>query len=376
MNSSIEEIIRVRALRATQGSHTVYMLFLPGRDVLRIADIARLERDSKAGLQGFQRKEVREHVNEIAAYLEKGEVLFPNAIILALSPDTKFKQSRGTTPDVSTDSADAGQLEIPVRLEGARVAWIVDGQQRSLALSKVKDSTLIVPVVAFECESLDIQRQQFILVNRARPLSRRLVDELLPDTTPHLLPKGLKLRTLPSSLCNSLNTHTDSPFAGLIHRSSHNGSGKQAVVTDTAISNMIKKSLNNPNGALAAFAEPGQETGDATKMAEFLKAYWWAVRDTWPEAWGKKPEQSRLMHSAGIAAMGDLMDRISARCDANGDARKMFRAELGRISNKCAWTRGSWPEIERPWDDIESTTKDIKMLSQLLVQLYAKAIRV
>ena len=39
------------------------------------------------------------------------------------------------------------------------------------------------------------------------------------------------------------------------------------------------------------------------------------MRDTFPDAWGKPAEQSRLMHGAGIRAMGRLMDRIMSALD-------------------------------------------------------------
>ena len=366
-----DEMIKVRALRTKQGAHILYMLFMPGSQILQVADIARLERRGNSRLVGFQRRKVREHVNEIAEYLGRKDVLFPNAIILALSQEVTFKQSRGPDLKLSFDGAAAGQLEIPIRKEGERVAWIVDGQQRSLALEKVKGVMLPVPVVAFESESVDMQRQQFILVNRARPLSQRLIDELLPATSGDLLPRDLKLRALPSFLCDKLNSSKDSPFHGIINRSSGNGTERRGVVTDTAIIAMIRRSLSNPNGALAAFALPGQETGDAGRMLALLVAYWRAVKEVFPEAWGRKPEQSRLMHSAGIAAMGDLMDRISTRVTLSKNVQRVFKTELSRIADDCAWTRGSWPDLDRSWDDIQSTPRDIKALSQTLVRLYA-----
>lgn len=370
-----KETIKVRALRSKQGSHVVYMLFMPGSQVLQVADIARLERTGTSRLEGFQRQKVREHVNEIAEYLSNKDVLFPNAIILAVSPDVVFKQSRGPDLKLTFAGAVSGQLEIPIRTEGERAAWIVDGQQRSLALEKAKNLTLPVPVVAFESASVDVQREQFILVNRARPLSQRLVDELLPATTGGLLPLPLKLRAMPSLLCDKLNETKGSPLQGLISRSAATGGKRRRVMSDTAIIAMIKRSMGNPNGALAAFAEPGQETGDAQKMLALLMAYWSAVREVFPDAWGKKPETSRLMHSAGIAAMGDLMDRIAARADLSKNMQRAFKTELSRIAPDCAWTRGSWPDLDRAWDDIQSTPKDIKALSQTLVQLYAGSLR-
>lgn len=363
--------IKVRALQTLQGNVPVYLLFLPGAELHKIADIARVERSSKGKLEGFQRKEIRDHVNAIAVYLDKGSVLFPNAIILALSPEVKFRQSRGPALEATHNHAYAGQLEIPVRPEGERAAWIVDGQQRSLALRKSKNVSLPVPVVAFETNSIETQREQFILVNRAKPLSQRLIDELLPETSGILLPRDLNARKLPSALCDVLNRSKDSPFYGLIRRSSQNKDAKPIVI-DTAVIDMIKRSLNSPNGALAIFRTLGEQHGDATKMATLLKDYWSAVREVFPSAWGKDPQESRLMHSAGIIAMGDLMDRIAARAPVQSGLKGFFSQELARVAKHCSWTHGVWPKINRRWDEIENTNKDIKLLSQVLVQLYAE----
>ncbi len=62
-------------------------------------------------------------------YLDQGDVLFPSGDIRWFSPEVTFVQSRGGKPDGALDAGDAGTLSIPVRPEGNRVAWIVDGQQ-------------------------------------------------------------------------------------------------------------------------------------------------------------------------------------------------------------------------------------------------------
>lgn len=68
--------------------------------------------------------------------MSQGNVLFPNAIILALSPEIHFAASRGTRPTGDENIAQSGTLTIPIYEEGRRIAWIVDGQQRSLALAQ------------------------------------------------------------------------------------------------------------------------------------------------------------------------------------------------------------------------------------------------
>ena len=132
---SDQDHLVVRALKTQQGVGVdVYAFFLYGSDITRIADISRIARDEADQLKGFQRKEIRGHVNAIVEFLDSGPVLFPNAIILALSPEIEFKNARGTKPEGMVDAADSGTLTIPIRPEGQRAAWIVDGQQRSLRL--------------------------------------------------------------------------------------------------------------------------------------------------------------------------------------------------------------------------------------------------
>ncbi|WPH16280.1 DGQHR domain-containing protein DpdB [Variovorax paradoxus] len=369
------QVVIAPAVRSKQGNITLYLTFLPGSDLLRIADIRRLQRDKNQKLEGFQRQEIRDHVNEIAQYLDHGGTLFPNAIILALEPSIKFDGSRGPPKsDVTVKDAALGRLHIPVHEEGQRLAWIVDGQQRSLALSKSSNPGLVVPVVAFVTDSIQVQREQFILVNRAKPLPQRLIDELLPETQGISLPRDLTMRQMPSRLCDALNSHEQSPLRGLIKRSSQT-SGSGQVVTDTAILDMIKRSLNNPIGALADFKALGDETGDANSMLQTLIDFWTAVRDTFPDAWGLPPSESRLMHSAGIAALGDLMDRMAARVTTRKGQREYFATELARIKKDCAWTAGMWKGLDREWDQIQNTPQDVKMLSQTLVQLYAQKIK-
>ena len=89
--------LSVRALRTRQGSgNDVFTFFLPGRQITEVADITRIERDEEHNLQGFQRREIQSHVNSIVTFLDQGPVIFPNAIILALSPEVSFRQARGS----------------------------------------------------------------------------------------------------------------------------------------------------------------------------------------------------------------------------------------------------------------------------------------
>lgn len=352
--------ITVRALRTRQGDNIeVFAFFLPGHQVAQIADISRLRRGDGM-LDGFQRKEIRAHVSEIADFLSQGPVLFPNAIILALSPQVKFKMARG--PSGKEGSVRSGELLIPIKPEGQRAAWIVDGQQRSLALARAEKADLLVPVVAFVSGDIETQRAQFILVNKAKPLPQRLIDELLPSMS-MILPKALKARQIPSALCDELSENPASPLRGMIKRESQ-VEGPTGVITDTALTKAITANLR-PAGALGAYdLDNGLEAS-----FQALCTYWSAVRDTFPEAWGRSSSDSRLMHTAGIQVMGALMDPIWTRADASARPEAEVAAALARISPYCRWTEGTWEGLGWVWNDVQATPRHIKGLSEHLLKL-------
>lgn len=360
------DTLSVRAIKAEQADGTdVFAFFLHGSDITRIADISRIQRDENE-LKGFQRREIRNHVNAITEFLDSGPVLFPNAIILAISTEVEFASARGRKPGNICEVGDAGTLTIPIYPEGERAAWIVDGQQRSLALAKAKDKSIAVPVVGFVSAELETQREQFILVNKAKPLSTRLINELLPEVSV-LLPRDLTARKLPSTLCNALNTDPSSPFHRLIRRES-NAKDKVSFITDTALIEVMRLSLKSPMGALGQYKRSGGGA-DTSAMYETLLLYWGAVRKAFPDDWGLPPTKSRLMHSAGIRAMGALMDQIMLRADASPNREQTVREALERIAPHCHWTSGRWDEIDLGWNDIQSTSQHITKLTDHILHL-------
>ena len=365
--SAKEKEVVVRAVKTQQGQAIdVFAFFLYGSDLTRIADISRIARD-EGELRGFQRKEIRAHVNAITEFLDSGPVVFPNAIILALSSEVEFKNARGSRPEGMTDVADSGTLTIPVRPEGQRVAWIVDGQQRSLALARAKNSKIAVPVVGFVSPDVETQREQFILVNKAKPLPTRLINELLPEVSA-LLPRDLAARKLPSELCNLLSKDPKSPFHKMVKRTS-DGGDEVGLVTDTALVEAIKQNLKAPLGALSQFKLGGSEGTDAASMHRVLVQYWSAVRDAFPDAWGKPATESRLMHSAGIRVMGALMDPIMLRADSSPAPDSEIRESLTRIGPHCCWTEGTWEGLGWRWNEVQSTPQHISRLSEHLIRL-------
>jgi len=361
-----DNILTVRALRTIQKKNIyTFSFFLPGSKLISIANISRIKRDVDESLEGFQRKEIKNHVRGIVDYLDEGDVLFPNAVILALDIDTQFKASRGTKPEGDESVAEAGILKIPYGKDDEKKAWVVDGQQRTLALSRTKNTDIPVPVIGFISPDLEVQRQQFIIVNKAKPLPSRLINELLPEVNKSL-PRDLKLRKLPSELCNMLNVDQDSPFNDMIKRVSDEESF--GVITDSSIEKMIQRSLK-PLGILNQYKGIGGEQNDTDGMYEVLLFYWSQVKATFPEAWNLTPQKSRLMHSAGIRSMGVLMDQVMMRIETSSDPAAELKKTLHKMKPYCRWTSGTWESLGWKWNEVQSTPSHINKLSENLCRL-------
>lgn len=357
----------IRALRSYQAGVPLYTFFLPGAKVLEVADICRMSR-SKDGLDGFQREAIQRHIQGMVQYLDSGQVLFPNAILLALSPRASFARSRGPTPEGLIEAGEAGVLKLPRPSDGSKCAWIVDGQQRSTALARAEDSSLPVPVVAFVSDDLQTHREQFVLVNKARPLPKRLVDELLPEVDSAHLPADMVMRQIPSALVDRLDADSTSPFFGMIRRTT-TAKSPERVITDSALVRTLQRQIHQPLGALASFRSLDGASTNPSGMFETIVLFWDAVKESFPGAWGLPPEQSRLTHSAGIESVGALMDYLMPRAAQQDDPRGYLVKTLRRIAPSCAWTSGAWPDLNCAWNEIESTSKDIRRLTDQLIRL-------
>ena len=359
------------ALRLAQDpEHPLFLVAMTANELLSVAGIAHVSRDGTGKLDGYQRPEARRHIRNIVEYLDSGDVLFPNSIIIALSEEAAFERARVRSLQIG---AAHGTLRIPVPAEGEpKTVWVVDGQQRLMALSKSKKRDMLVPVNAFFASDVGMQRDQFLRINSAKPLPRGLITELLPEINTRL-PAKLDARRAPSTLCDLLNHDPASAFYGLIHRPSMPKAAKHsAVVTDTSVVQMIEQSLASASGCLFPYRNVATGTTDVVAVHHLLVVYWNAVRDTFPEAWGLAPRNSRLMHGAGIRALGRVMDRVMSNIDPDDpNASALARRELAVLRPACRWTAGAWDELGGlPWNQIQNTPTSIRSLGDFLLRVY------
>ena len=225
-------------------------------------------------------------------------------------------------------------------------------------------------VVGFVAAGDAEQREQFILVNNAKPLPNGLVYELLPATDAHP-PTALGKRGFPVTLLDRLNLNDDSPPEGRVKTPTM----PDGLVKDNSLVRMIENSL--ADGTLYRLRGRPGEAADAEGMLRVLKAFWSAVAAVFPEAWGKKPEESRLLHGAGVVSLGYVMDAIADRgCGSGLPTEDLFRANLEALKPVCRWIDGHsefGPGLLRKWNEVQNTPKDIQVLANyLLVQYKAR----
>ena len=148
------------------------------------------------------------------------------------------------------------------------------------------------------------------------------------------------------------------------------------MITDTAIINMVRNSLNNPLGALAPYRSANTGPSDIQGMYRLLCDFWNAVKETFLKHGANHQPRVVLCTPAGIQAMGVLMDRIYGRHAGTTNEAKAVRADLERIAPDCSWTKGVWEGINLSWNEVQNTNRHIKQLADTLVRLHGtKGIR-
>ncbi len=340
------------AVCAQQSSeHKVLSFAASAADVLRFASIERIGRDAQGELSGFQRPQVAAHIREIRDYLEKPNAVLPNPIVVAFT-------DRAAIEDLGN-----GAVRLSIDMSAGVPGLVVDGQQRLSALAEVNRDFQIF-VSALICRDEAELRRQFVLINNTKPLPKSLIYELLPTVDD--LPPRLSRRSVASSLTARLNFE-NTALKGYIKQHTQ----PEGIIADTVMQKIIMESLSN-----GVMRELIRGLKGEQRCVRLMSNFFEAVKCVFPEAWhGQKPHSSRLLHGAGIQAMGDVMEVLAQR----GEARSVeeFRQGLLCLQGKTAWTSGEWylgGEIRR-WNGLQNINRDIALLKHYLIGIVKADLR-
>lgn len=336
------------AVRANQSpEHEVLTFAASASDILKFAQIERVSRDAQGDLFGFQRPQIAGHIREIQDYLTKPDSILPNAVVVAF------------TDRVEVEDLGSGVVKITIDMANGAPGLVVDGQQRLSALTATKREDFQVFVAAMVCRDEAELRRQFVLINNTRPLPKSLIYELLP--TVKGLPNRMEVRSAAASLTARLNYSDISSLRGMI-RQHTNPAG---VIIDTAVQRALMASLSD--GVMRDLIQ--EDNGQRKCMilaSEFFRAVAHEFKDDWI---AHNPKTSRLVHSAGIQAMGYVMELLAA----NGSRSWTdFAAGLKCLQGKTAWSTGSWDFGDgdvRRWNLIQNVNRDILALTHYLTSI-------
>lgn len=355
--------LELPALEVTQEPGlAIYLFAVEGKLLSQFTAVSGVRRDGPGStLLGYQRPQVLRHVEEIRRYLDSPGAMLPNALTVAFDDRVRFEPLPLPLP-TPVAYARFGLLRVPASgLAGPdRAGWLVDGQQRAAAIGRAARTSMPVAVAAFIDPDPGRQREQFLRVNAARPLPRSLLLELLPLTAGPL-PAALERWRLPAMLAEQLNLDPRSPLYRMI-RTATNPDG---VMKDNSVLRALANSITD--GALHSYLRAGRP--DTSGMIELTSSFWIAVRDMFPAAWRQPPRKSRLLHGAGVVALGLVMDTIALDREHPPPAAAVFAEGLRLIAQDCRWTSGTWA-FGRPWNHIQNTGQDARLLSDYLTGQY------
>jgi len=319
-------------------------------DIQKFAKIDRITRSNNGELIGFQRPQIAKHIMEIKEYLNTPGSILPNPIVVAFISGVEMRE------------LDSGLAQITIDIGKEPGGFIVDGQQRFLALLNLSTNRKFeVFVSGFLCSGMNELQKQFILINNTKPLPKALIYELLP--TVNGLPARMSSRSTAAKLTEFLNRREDSSLRGLIYQQTN----PYGVVRDTAIQKVIMNSLSD--GVLRLiFRENDFDERAFRLLSNFFKAVQIVFADDWN---GHKPKTSRLVHGAGIVSMGYVMETLYSAY--RSDKIEDFEKGLRFLEGKTAWANGVWefaPDDRRKWDSIQYVPRDTRQLAQYLVSTF------
>lgn len=361
-----------------------------------LRSVARIDRLDAISGEGQQRAEIKKHVQDIADGITGGTQV-PNSVLLVFleeltrtDPDEEddelgglFVYIRPRSDWVEVPSLSGGppvqrfrfiEIDIPYRhaaFDGEKPALLVDGQQRTAALSLVSVDDVpafdlsVNAVIADESDAKRVFQIANSTVKIATDFSLALLASM--DEAPGYL-KSEKIRA--GAVRQLALSNDSSPFYHIVRYPGAKISGSTPVVA--------YNSLYHIAGIFESSALPIE---DSVLLSDLIARGFNVVKDVWPDAWGKRPTDSKLMHGAGLRAMASLLTLKLEVAHSNGLDLKSdavwsdIRSSIERLATIVPWTesaaaasgsktaKDNWTKEIR---DRQNTSQDISRLTTFL----------
>ena len=340
--------IEVQVIRFQQKGIEMYVGKMKAREILQLYEIDKFKEEE---LEGYQRELYEERTSELVEYLSKCPLAIMPAMLVSL------RKARFTS-----QNDEFGSITIP-RKKGA--IWIIDGQHRIGGFKKVRERFIFsksidpslfpdlmnyeFPVVFFnsaqaaerirenqklseaQFSSEDVERTVFFVVNKTqRGISPSLKDALLYRIKTSGI-RGLPIirkeswRIRATRIAIALHNDDSSPLANKINISGRRGTGRPIQLNSFVSSLRIlfsDKDFSNLN--------------DEDKLS-FLRAYWTALKELFPEAFENETSKGYMILKAlGVYSLNLIGKDLFHTClkgDCDFKDKTILKTLLGPLES-------------------------------------------
>ncbi|HEV2597734.1 DGQHR domain-containing protein [Sphingopyxis sp.] len=366
-----EPFLVTRALRVVQPLGVYFVAVLPARALLDVAftDLtsAHARSDGRGyDIDGTQRFRQDKRLDEIAAFLKRGDAAIPNSIILAanyrqedgrIEEDEELDDDNGDTSEASPPSRrwtiverDDGcyDLTIPTR---SKLAAVIDGQHRLFAFARVSNETSDPLSMDLLCSIyMDLpkpyQASLFATVNSTQKrVDKSLTYELFGYNVEEEPRDAWTPDKLAVYMTRLLGTDAESPLRGRIliapekDRELRNlaEEGDWRVSTAIVVEGLLKLFSANPkrdSNTMAAGSRPNRSLLEIGRDKSPLRSLYIAatqddviyrVARNFLVAcdavfWEKRAKGSFIVRTVGVQALFDVLRHIAGKVMTEGDA--------------------------------------------------------
>lgn len=276
----------VPAIPVSQGGATFYLFAISAKTLLEIAYTSERTQYNKTGIQRGLRPDRLREIGRFLTSNGSSPALLPNAIIVSLSSDSRFRD---------------GRLHICKRTAGE--AFVIDGQHRLWAFGREYSGEKDLTVVVSAFLDLDNSRKASIfrsINGNQRKINPSLVYDLIPMLR-ESEPVAFEDKRC-QELVAFLNAAPDSPWRDRIAMV---GTGDR-IISQSSFITALKKLFKKGH----LFASTDRDFFEERMQEELLIGYFRSIYQSYSAQWDNK--EFFLCKYVGVSALLNLLERIIA----------------------------------------------------------------
>lgn len=252
--------VTIPAIRGTMGGYNYYSFSATPESLLKISYLAHKGNTNLPPLETYQRIAKKKRLDKIAEYIVSSEengkgAIFPTSIVVNFSTDIKFQEIAGQKGEKSK----IGRLTLPNEYNSA---WIIDGQHRLYAYSKLdkEAKTALLPIIAFEKLPANEQAQLFVDINgKQEKVESTLLNEIKANTLLESPRAKDRLEAIYSQIALLLNKESSSVLYDRVVEANLGKGDSTKNITNTTLTDELYKSqlVGTPNSKNPKNMDPG-----------------------------------------------------------------------------------------------------------------------